>query len=186
MRFAQIGVQRAEVLRKIAVANKKDWIMKRKGLRKDKHASTLNVLFTLMLGLFFVGVGLFQTLWAIDDWYFRPDYITDDTGSVFAGSLFIGLIIIIFVASSYIPDECAGERFAKWAVLFCLGMAPLWSIGVCVLRYQTIAQYKTPQFGVCYSRSRGHRTYMYVKNSDWCQHFGRTVLTPSPTVVRSD
>lgn len=153
--------------------------MKRKGRRKRKNASALEWVSTTILGLILMNIGLFQTIWAFDDWYFRPDYITDDDGAFFSGTLFIGLILLIFSAGSRITENSFAERLAKWAILCCLGMAPLWSIGINVLHDQTIAHYKTPQFGVCYSRSRNRTTYMYVKNSDWCQRFGYAISRPS-------
>lgn len=154
--------------------------MKRKGRRKRKSESALEWVSITILGLILFNIGLLQTLWAFDDWYFRPDYITDDDGAFFAGTLFIGLILLIFSAGSRITENSFAERLAKWAILFCLGMAPLWSIGVYVLHDQTIAHYKTPQFGVCYSRNRNRNTYMYVKNSDWCHRFGYAISRPSP------
>ncbi|HDG1690025.1 TPA: hypothetical protein R4S64_000768 [Kluyvera georgiana] len=154
--------------------------MKRKGRQKRKNASALEWVSTTILGLILMNIGLFQTIWAFDDWYFRPDYITDDDGAFFSGALFIGLILLIFSAGSRIAENRSAERLAIWAILLCLGMAPLWSIGVCVMRHQTIVHYKTPQFGVCYSRSRNRTTYMYVKNSDWCPHFGYAISRPSP------
>ena len=154
--------------------------MKRKGRRKRKNASVLAWVSTTIFGLILMNLGLFQTIWAFDDWYFRPDYIIDDDGAFFSGTLFIGLILLIFSAGSRITENRSAERLAIWAILFCLGVAPLWSIGVCVLRHQTIAHYKTPQFGVCYSRSRNRTIYMYVKNSDWCTHFGYAISRPSP------
>ena len=154
--------------------------MKRKGRQKRKNASALEGVSTTILGLILMNIGLFQTIWAFDDWYFRPDYITDDDGAFFSGALFIGLILLIFSAGSRNAENRSAERLAIWAILLCLGMAPLWSIGVCVMRHQTIVHYKTPQFGVCYSRSRNRTTYMYVKNSDWCPHFGYAISRPSP------
>lgn len=154
--------------------------MKKNRKRKRRTPSLTEMVAMVIICLLIITIGLFQTILVIDDWYFLPDYITDNSGALFSGTLFIGLAFLVGAVSAYTRDNGRGERYATWLFLFFIIMAPIWSAGICLLRYKTIAQYKNPQFGVCYRKSSHRKTYMYVRNSDWCQHFDYTIVQPSP------
>ena len=131
------------------------------------------------LSLLFIVIGLLETVWTFDDWYFQPDYITDSSGAFFSGALFLGLAFMMTTVAAHVRSDSVAERYATRRFLFLIVMVPIWSIAVCVLQHQTINNYKTAPFGVCYAEGGHGRTYMYVKNSDWCQHFGYRIAQPS-------
>lgn len=155
--------------------------MDRKSKRKRRGMSIIETALILNVCLILIIIGFWETVYVVDDAYFRPNYITDDFDAVFSGVLFIGLALMIGYIATYFNLSGASERGIKRLFLFLIVMAPLWSIGLCIMQYQTIAQYKILQFGVCYSQSSHGKTYMYVENSDWCQRFGYTIARPSPS-----
>ena len=154
--------------------------MAKKNKSKQRGTSIIDTPLMLNISLIFVIIGVLETVWVFDDWYFQPDYITDNQEPLFSGVLFIGLALMAGIPATYLRGHGARERYLSWLFLFFIAMAPLWSVGVCIMQNQTIARYKNPQFGVCYSQTRNGKTYMYVRNSEWCQHFGYTIARPSP------
>ncbi|MDL4619255.1 hypothetical protein [Citrobacter amalonaticus] len=149
--------------------------------RKRRKTSIVETLLIVNFGLILISIGLFETVWAFDNKYYQPDYIVDDFNSFFAGSLFVGLAVMLISLAPYVRSDSVAERIATWLFLFVIALAPIWSAVVCIVQSQTIAHYKNPPFGVCYSQGSHGRTYMYVKNSDWCQHFGYHIARTSLT-----
>ncbi|MRS14963.1 hypothetical protein GJV06_08735 [Enterobacteriaceae bacterium RIT691] len=123
--------------------------------------------------------GLHQSIDIIESWLYKPDYITDDMGGILAGGLFLGPFLMLIMVlgeqkSSY------SSLIINTLVVTCLVLTPVWSISACILQSATIHFYaKNPDFGVCIQRGRSVTT-MYVKDSDWCRHFGREITLPSP------
>ncbi len=153
--------------------------MSNKSKRKRHGMSSLETGLTLIIYIMLIIFGTFETMWVLDDWYHLPDYWTDDSLALLSGVLFIGLALAVDHIASLLNVSGAGERAAKGIFLLLIAIAPLWSLGVCYLRYQTAAYYKNAQSGLCYAQGGHGKTYLYVKDSDWCQHFGFTIARPS-------
>lgn len=127
-----------------------------------------------ILCLYLFVAGLSASITVIGDWYQRPDYITDSSSSFFAGGLFLapGLLLLILPRINQV-------RSGKISRLFAL-LAAAWSIFMICLRMTTIADYKNDtRFGVCVHNGR-HYSEMYVRDSEWCDHFGQRIKYLSP------
>ena len=154
--------------------------MKRKNKRKRRTMSLAEGVYAACFCFTLFIIGFYQSIKIIEEWYFRPDYIVDSADSLFSGILFLGLALLMALIAACTANGTPGERYATLLFLFFIAMGPVWSVSLYVLQYVTIEHYKSPQFGVCISKGGHGATYMYVRNSRWCQHFGYTIIRPSP------
>lgn len=124
--------------------------------------------------------GLYLSINVIEDWYFKPNYLTNNATSFFAGFLFVGLGVVVALVGIACPKGFYKRCLSRLAWLFMLA-APVWSITACYLHSKTIDFYRdSPQFGICVQQGGRGYTTMYVSNSDWCKHFERKITRPAP------
>lgn len=156
---------------------------------KKKQApprATAGILLMSILFLYLFIIGLSISITVIEDWYLRPNYITDETFSFFSGSLFLSIALFLIVLTSQQPQNHFLKRYGYRISLFFFFLAFAWSVCMVCLRFATMSFYEdNRQFGVCVQEGR-HRTLMYVKDTDWCDRHERKIKYLSPIVNKDE
>lgn len=132
--------------------------------------------------LYLFVIGLYASITVLEHWLRLPNYLTDNRETFLVGALplaiagLLGLLAGVGVKKRLMVRLC--KVFCAFSLIYIAAFA--W------LDWRTMDQYRdNPQYGVCKQYSK-HTIYMYVWNSDWCDHFDKRVQTPSPIANREN
>lgn len=127
--------------------------------------------------------GLCISVQIIEDWRLTPDHLTDSTCSFFSGLMFFAACLLLGTLTDWRTEK--NRRLHNgvfYLSIVCMLLFPIWSIAITGLRFSTTFDYDDNlQLGICEMKSaRGHKTEIYVPDTDWCLVNGYDVKRPSP------
>lgn len=132
--------------------------------------------------LYLFVIGLYASITVLEHWLRLPNYLTDNRETFLVGALplaiagLLGLLAGVGVKKRLMVRLC--KVFCAFSLIYIAAFA--W------LDWRTMDHYRdNPQYGVCKQYSK-HTIYMYVWNSDWCDHFDKRVQTSSPIANREN